>query len=88
MTVAPAKYGSIFELARSVNAVQQAALHRIYEFAIGHPRCRATPQLRDKYGEPFIVTASSSSRCWQGRAVREPSRLSCAVLGCQGSRLS
>ncbi|KAL4448868.1 hypothetical protein ABPG77_007585 [Micractinium sp. CCAP 211/92] len=50
MTVAPAKYGSIFELARSVNAVQQAALHRIYEFAIGHPRCRATPQLRDKYG--------------------------------------
>ena len=50
MTGAPAKYGSIFELARSVNAVQQAALHRIYEFAIGHPRCRATPQMRDKYG--------------------------------------
>ncbi|KAL4422818.1 hypothetical protein ABPG75_009015 [Micractinium tetrahymenae] len=50
MTVGPAKYGSIFELARSANAVQQAALHRIYEFAIGYPRCRATPQLREKYG--------------------------------------
>lgn len=47
---ATAKYSSIFELARSVNSVQQAALHRIYDFSIGHPRCRATPALREKYG--------------------------------------
>lgn len=60
MTVTPAKYSSIFELARSVNAVQQAALHRIYEFAIGYPRCRATPQLREKYGEPALPAAAAN----------------------------
>ncbi|PSC76196.1 hypothetical protein C2E20_0078 [Micractinium conductrix] len=43
-------YASVFELARSVNSVQAAALHRIFEFSVGHPRCRATPQLREKYG--------------------------------------
>jgi hypothetical protein len=53
MTVGPAaaagKYSSIFELARSVP--NSAAFHRLFDLHIGHPRCKASPQLHAKYGK-------------------------------------
>ena len=50
MTIAnlPLKYSSVFELARG--PCNSPPFHRLFELNIGHPRCKATPSLREKYG--------------------------------------
>lgn len=49
MAVAPPRYASVFELAKHLP--NSAAFNRIFEVQQGYPRCKATPQLHQKYGE-------------------------------------
>lgn len=49
MSVAPARYASVFELAK--NLPSTSAFNRIFEVQQGYPRCKATPQLQQKYGK-------------------------------------
>lgn len=48
MAAPPARYSSVFELARTLP--NSAAFSRLYELHMGFPRCRASPELERKYG--------------------------------------
>ncbi|PRW33028.1 hypothetical protein C2E21_8036 [Chlorella sorokiniana] len=86
MAVAPARYASVFELAKHLP--NTAAFNRIFEVQQGYPRCKATPQLQQKYGVPVdntqhvlrISNRVTLAQCWFNEArTRKPQTFATAA---------
>ncbi|GAB4820069.1 hypothetical protein N2152v2_007115 [Parachlorella kessleri] len=52
MTIATAPYRNVFDLARAYPLSHSVVFNRLFEVSVGHPRCRGTPALTEKYGVP------------------------------------